>query len=148
MPFISLVFEGSLAFWIIATFAVLIIGYLIGKMIRSRWFNDFLYKIGVREALSPDYWTEVIDYEKGTYLIAHLLNDSKIIEGVVYYVESSCSNPHIMIHKCKIKEKDSVGNWSAIDDMSEDERFSISIDTSKCDYIELGHYIDSRVFCR
>lgn len=80
------------------------------------------------------------DVERGTRVMVHLNDSDTFIEGELRYLESNARFPQIALANYSIFQGD-----TELEDRSQDNSMLISVDTQKCDFIELKYGAKSRM---
>lgn len=130
----------SVVFYGIICVVVILIAFVCAKLFRSSIFASVRAKLGIHTTFEKNYWTDLNDVERGTRVMAHLNDSDTYIEGELRYLESNARFPQIALANYSIFQGD-----MELEDRSQDNSMLISVDTQKCDFIELKYGAKSRM---
>lgn len=128
----------SVVFYGIICVVVILIAFVCAKLFRSSVFASVRAKLGIHDTFEKNYWTDLNDAERGTRVRVHLNDSDTYIEGRLQYLESNTRFPQIALANYSISQGD-----IDLEDRSQDNML-ISVDTQKCDFIELKYDSKSR----
>lgn len=88
------------------TLISVISGFIIAKIMNSRYVNIFLDKLKVRRTVNTYLWNDLIDRDK--VMKAKITINNIVYEGKIHLIEELSNNPHIVLAEYSICGKKEI----------------------------------------
>ena len=81
---------------------------MVGLIVQSEWFYKQLNKINIHQTLQPNFFCDIVDFEKGCWMTAYVPSENLIYQGKIRRFENQGDNEHffVMLSNCIIYDYD------------------------------------------
>jgi len=79
-------------------------GYFCGKLYHSSVLEWLLGLFRINKTVNDNFWEDINDFNKGTFITAYSKVDDKIYQGSIFKIENKQRNPYIMIYDYEVYE--------------------------------------------
>lgn len=132
---ISISYEIDTALIVLST---LFLGYLFGKIARSKYMLNILDCLKIRDTGNLYLWDDIMDNDYPMKVIISFENSS--YEGMLHNYETYSNEPHIVLCSYILKDKDG----KIIKDLSNNNTEIVILNTAKADSVNILYYKDSK----
>lgn len=119
-------------FYIVTIAATIVVSYISGIVVSSKFINNVLLHIGIKRTVNKNIWQDIT--EDNMWMFLKFKEENYGYLGMYKYVEEKSDKPRILLNKYQLIEV-STGNVKV--DYSNEANRCILIDTNDVDTIEL-----------
>lgn len=117
----------------------IISSYILSAFYMSSKFEKFLDYLKIRKTVHDNFWTDIIDYENGTYLTVYLKEEELVYSGAIIKHEEKEDNNYLLMSNYLVYDYE--GN--KISDMESDQE-CIVLNTNDISRYELSYSPSSK----
>jgi len=127
---------------ILIIISALILGYIGAKLVLSNWFEKCLRKLGVSKSIHKNFLNDVVDLEKGLWVITYLCTEQLMYKGQIrkYEEKDNSENTYIVLSNYTLLD---YGGEEIINYVNDNSK-RVLLNTKDISRIELYYDLDSK----